>query len=302
MIRVNRRAALVVMLSFAGLLAAGHLAADDKLFGIACRSVHLAYQAPPSVAFYNEVEVQRSAPGTYFCVCGFQMGYFGIQELADSRKVVIFSVWDPGDENDPNRVANEARVQVLHQGEGVRIGRFGNEGTGAQSFFDLDWKPGQRLRFLVTSRPDGERTAFTARVFLPEQNDWKHLATFSTLASGASIQGQYAFIEDFRRNRESANQARAASFGPGFIRDARGDWQPLAKARFTADSNPDTRIDAGLSGQQFRLATGGTTRNQGTKLRELLPEPIGPLVVPDDLEPLVSSPEQAPEEASSSQP
>src|SRR4051812_39937490 len=43
----------------------------------ACRSVHLWHQAPEAAAFYNEVTVERSASGTYFCVCGWDMGYFG---------------------------------------------------------------------------------------------------------------------------------------------------------------------------------------------------------------------------------
>lgn len=37
--------------------------ADERLKGIACRSVHLAYTAPEGVAFYNEVAVDRSAEG-----------------------------------------------------------------------------------------------------------------------------------------------------------------------------------------------------------------------------------------------
>ena len=60
--------------------------ADEKLAGIACRSVHLAFTAPESLAFYNEVTVERSAEGTYFCVCGFNQGYFGIQEQTKGRR------------------------------------------------------------------------------------------------------------------------------------------------------------------------------------------------------------------------
>jgi hypothetical protein len=45
--------------------------ADEKLAGQACRSVHLQLKAPAGTAFYNEVVVDQSAPGTYFCVCGF---------------------------------------------------------------------------------------------------------------------------------------------------------------------------------------------------------------------------------------
>lgn len=250
------------------LLLLASVRADERLAGIACRSVHLAYDAPESADFYNEITVQESATGTYFCVCGFNMGYFGIQELADGKKVVLFSVWDPGDQNDPNSVADDHRVRVLKQGQNVRVGRFGNEGTGAQSFYQLDWKPGETYRFLVKARPDGVRTAFAAYVYLPEDQQWKHLATFSTLASGSLIKGHYAFVEDFQRNKISATQARRALFGPGWVRTPVGPWVSLDSARFTADSNPATNIDASAQGQHFSLATGGDTKNQGTPLRQ----------------------------------
>src|SRR5437879_9986561 len=115
---------------------------DERLAGIAARSVHLRYPAPEGTAFYNEVTVDREAPGTYFCVCGFNQGYFGIQELADAKKLLLFSVWDPGKQNDPAAVAEEQRVKLLYRDERVRVGRFGNEGTGGQAFFDYTWQPG----------------------------------------------------------------------------------------------------------------------------------------------------------------
>jgi hypothetical protein len=180
--------------------------ADDRLAGIACRSVHLACSADdPAAAFYNEVTVDQSAPGTYFCVCGFHRGYYGLQELADGRKLLIFSVWDLGDQNDPSAVAKEQRVKLLYHDEQVRVGRFGNEGTGGQSFFDFDWKIGETYRFLVTAKADGDdRTAFAAWFLVPEEKAWKHLVTFSTIDKGHDLSGLYSFVEDFRRNRVSA--------------------------------------------------------------------------------------------------
>ena len=136
-------------------LATASAAADEKLKGIACRSVHLGYPAPEATAFYNEVAVESSADGTYFMACGWSKGYFGIQQLGNGKKLAIFSVWDPAAGDDPRKVPEEKRVKLLHKGEGVRVGRFGNEGTGGQSFFDYDWKPGTAYRFLVTAAADG---------------------------------------------------------------------------------------------------------------------------------------------------
>src|ERR1700733_12024040 len=104
------------------LLCAPARADEKKTTAAACRSVHLFYSAPEGVAFYNEVTVGQSAAGTYFMACGFDLGYFGIQELANGKKLILFSVWDPGNQSDPNQVEKDKRVKLLHQGEGVRIG------------------------------------------------------------------------------------------------------------------------------------------------------------------------------------
>ena len=175
------RAALLALLTLAA--ARG----DQKLEGDACRSVHLRYPAPEAVVFYNEVTVDASARGSYFMVCGFGGGYFGMQELGDGKKVLLFSVWDAADKSDPNAVEEEKRVKVLQKDEKVRVGRFGNEGTGAQSFFDYDWKPGATYRFLVTAKVEDGRTAYAAYFYVPEDKDWKRLATLSTIAGGKGL-------------------------------------------------------------------------------------------------------------------
>ena len=242
--------------------------ADEKLKGIACRSVHLGYPAPVGVAFYNEVTVEQSAEGTYFMVCGWDKGYFGMQELANGKKLVLFSVWDPGEQNDPNTVKDEQRVKQLHKDEQVRVGRFGNEGTGGQSFFDYDWKVGETYRFFVTAKAADKRTEYAGHFFVPEKNEWKHLVTFSTPTGGTLMNGYYSFIEDFRRNKVSTTKTRRARFGNGWLKPAEGEWQPLTKARFTADANPVTNIDAGIDSNRFFLATGGDIENKTVPLRD----------------------------------
>jgi hypothetical protein len=244
--------------------------ADERLKGIACRSVHLGYPAPDGLAFYNEVTIDRSAPGSYFMVCGWDKGYFGIQELGDGKKkLLLFSVWDSG-QNDPKAVSTDKRVKLLHKDDKVRIGRFGGEGTGGQSFFDYDWKIGQTYRFLVTARPDGERTQYAGWFYVPEERAWKHLVTFSTITGGKPLRGYYSFIEDFKRDRVSATKVRAAHFGNGWVRNKDGEWIPLTKARFTADRNPVVNINAALDGERFTLATGGDTKITDAKLNAIL--------------------------------
>ena len=268
------KSALFLLLGVAATLASAF--ADEKLAGIACRSVHLVFPAPEGTAYYNEVMVEASAEGTYFCVCGFNQGYFGIQEQRKGKKVVIFSVWDPGKQDDPNSVDPEKRVKLVAKDDAVRVGRFGNEGTGGQSFLDLDWKPGETYRFLVTAKVEGDRTAFSSSIAPPGATAWRHLATFSTLAKGKLLGGYYSFIEDFRRNKVSATIERRATFGEGAILDKDGQWRPLTKAKFTADSNPAKTIDAGVEGGKFFLATGGKVENAHIPLGQSMDLPPSP--------------------------
>jgi hypothetical protein len=249
--------------------------ADERLEGVACRSVHLSYTAPEGVAFYNDVTVDRSAPGTYFCACGWDKGYFGIQELGNGKKLVIFSVWD-SEQNNPKSVAEDRRVKLLHKDEKVRTGRFGGEGTGGQSFLDYDWKPGLTYRFLLSAKVNGDRTEYSGFFRAADEPAWKHLVTFSTLTGGKNLGGYYSFVEDFKRDKVSATKVRTARYGTAWVKTVKGGWEAVTKAKFTADRNPVTNINAGVKDGRFFLATGGETTNADTKLNESMQLP------PDD--------------------
>lgn len=104
------------------------------------RSVHLWYVSPTrekATGVQATVTVRDTVPGTYFCAACFNMGYCGFQELFDGSRVFIFSVWDPGDPFDfsanPDAVKEERRVKCLFSKNGVRVKRFGGEGTGGQA-------------------------------------------------------------------------------------------------------------------------------------------------------------------------
>jgi hypothetical protein len=104
--------------------------------------------------------------------------------------------------------------------------------------------------------------------YTPEKKTWKHLVTFRTITGAARLESPYSFIEDFRRDGESATQVHRALFGNGWIRDAAGKWTPLEKARFTASGvswEAKETIDAGAAKDRFYLQTGGDT-HMTTKL------------------------------------
>jgi hypothetical protein len=266
------------------LLAISVAEANENLKG--CRSVHLWYAADDGIAFYNEVTVNESALGTYFMICGWDKGYYGIQQLPDGKKLLIFSVWDSA-QNGPNSVAMNERVELLYKDVKVRAQRFDHEGSGDMSFFDFNWKVGNSYRFLVTAKLNGNWTEYSNYFYLPQEKIWKHLATFSTVTGGTLLRGYYSFIEDFKRDGISSTKVHSSSFGNGWVKTKNGKWVGLTSARFTADLNPGTNINAGVKDDHFFLATGGATTNSDVKLEEMIRlSDKDQRIPPDDLPPI----------------
>jgi len=235
----------------------------------AARSVHLSYAAPEGDLFYNEVTVEQSTPGSYFMACGWNTGYFGMQELnSPTNKLVIFSVWDQTKGDDASKVPLEQRVEVLHEGAGAKVSRFGGEGTGGKCMWPYLWETNNTCRFAVRASVEGEKTGYEGWFFDKRSGTWKHLVTFRTRAGGKPMRGLYSFIEDFRRDGRSASEVRRARFGNGWLRSTKGEWTSLNRASFTASSaewESKENIDAGISAGRFYLATGGNL----TRTREL---------------------------------
>jgi len=235
----------------------------------AARSVHLKYAAADGDLFYNEVTVEQSTPGSYFMACGWNTGYFGMQELrSPTNKVVIFSVWDPAKGDDASKVPLEERVEVLHEGAGAKVTRFGGEGTGGKCMWPYLWETNETCRFVVRASVEGEKTSYEGWFFDNRAKAWKHLVTFRTRTGGKPLRGLYSFIEDFRRDGRSVTEVRRARFGNGWLRSTKGAWTSLSRASFTASGaewESKENIDAGIFAGRFYLATGGNL----TRSREL---------------------------------
>lgn len=226
----------------------------------AARSVHWGWAAPDSTLFYNEMIVDESTRGSYFMACGWNTGYFGIQELSNGKKVAIFSVWDPTKGDDPNAVTTEKRVELLHEGDGVRIKRFGGEGTGGQCMIDFDWAIGQTNKFMVRATQADGKTAYEGHLWIPAENQWKHLVTFRTRTGDRKFNGFYSFVEDFRRDYKSVRDTRTARFGNAWAKSEEGHWTALRRGRFTASGatwESKDNIDGFLKNGWFTLRTGG---------------------------------------------
>lgn len=248
-------------------------------------SIHLGWQAPASEWFYLEARVEKSTPGSYFMVCGWNTGYFGVQELGGGKKVAIFSVWDPTKGDNPEHVKLEDRVEVLHEGRDVKVSRFGGEGTGGKSMTEFPWKVGEKIRCMVQARVEGGKTAYSGWLWQPKANEWKHLVTFRVQTGGKPLSGLYSFVEDFRRDGKSVGEERRAVFGNGWVKTVDKGVQALSQARFTASQAPTEArdiIDAGQAEGGLYLANGGKVSPSvpvGTVLNVNPP----PLTVPNDL-------------------
>jgi len=248
----------------------------------AARSVHLWWGAPEGTDFTNEVRVQESVPGSYFMACGWNTGYFGIQELANREKLVIFSVWDPTKGDDAKAVPLEQRVEVLDSDPDIKVGRFGGEGTGGNAKYKCAWANGERCRFLVRAQVEDRKTAYTGFFKRDADKEWKKLVTFRVKSGGQPLNGYYSFVEDFRRDGKSPNERRAAVFGPACVKSTKGEWTPILKASFGADATKLDNVDAALSEGGLLLATGGAT-TMTTKLKSTLTLSDAKRVAPDDL-------------------
>ncbi len=233
-----------------------------------CTSVHIRYlpNIPKHTAVYNEMTVEKSAPGTYFAANNFSSGYIGVQETVRDGKplrVAIFSIWDAKDSGDnPNAAPESERAMLIQKGEGVTTRRFGGEGTGGNSMRIFDWKEGEPVRTLVIEKPDGENfRQIAGYIYDPASKQWALLSCWRIQALQRGLGGGAGFVEDFRRNVESKLMERRATFGPAY-RYADGKWHQADTFQFTKDGNPNMEINCRINPKLgfYSLATGGATQ------------------------------------------
>ena len=94
---------------------------------------------------------------------GFREGYFGIQVNGPDERRVLFSIWSPFRTDNPRDIPEDQQIVALGRGPDVRIGEFGNEGSGGQSILVYPWKVGNTYRFLTEVEPDGQvNTIYTS--------------------------------------------------------------------------------------------------------------------------------------------
>lgn len=244
-------------------------------------SVHLGYTVPQNVSaewFYNEVTVPagNDVIGSYYMANGFAEGYFGIQVNSDTERRILFSVWSPFNTDDPNKIPDDQKIQLVKKGEGVHTGEFGNEGSGGQSYLRYNWKVENTYGFLLHGVPDGpDHTIYTAYFYAPEKKEWMLIASFRRPKVSTYLKRLHSFLENF--SPEQGLFERKVLFGNQWVKDSSGKWLELNRARFTYDNTAAKkyRMDyaGGLQDGQFYLRNCGFFNNY-TDLNSIFERPL----------------------------
>jgi hypothetical protein len=228
-------------------------------------SVHLRYETPRETELqyaYSEITVSpgKDPIGSYFMAIGFGEGYFGIQVNSPRERRVLFSVWSPFRTDNPRDIPPEQRITTLASGPEVRIGEFGNEGSGGQSILIYPWRAGTTYCFLTEVRPDGQgATIYTSWFRDKEAEPWRLIASFRRPQTDTYLRGFHAFLENF--SPATGHIQRQAAYGNVWVCDAQGVWSECTAARFSVDATGGGRhrldFTGGAEGDHFFLRNCG---------------------------------------------
>ncbi|WP_162183654.1 DUF3472 domain-containing protein [Wocania ichthyoenteri] len=240
--------------------------ASNFYFGRRGPSVHMGYDEPSGKDvqwFYNEVTVPEGEDqlGTFFMANGHAQGYFGMQVNSATERRVLFSIWSAYSTDDPSQIPEDYKVTNLGNGTGVTVQDFGNEGSGIQSFIDVDWKAGVTYKFLLKGEPSSVSgsTDYTGYFYDPEVGDWQLIASLRRPKTSNHLERLHSFLENF--NPSTGNLSRRVNYGNQWVYTTDNSWTEMTSGTFTADataSNGD-RLDyeGGTNGNTFFLKNCG---------------------------------------------
>lgn len=228
-------------------------------------SVHLRYDVPRDLKIeysYSEITVPvgQDPIGSYFMANGFGEGYFGIQVNSEKERRVLFSVWSPFQTDNPKDIPLDQRIVPLAEGPEVKLGEFGNEGSGGQSFLVYPWKSGKTYKFLTQVKPDGEgNTVYASWFGEADSEEWRLIARFRRPKTNTHYTGFHSFLENFDPSR--GHLERRGLHGNVWVRDIDAQWHECTQARFSVDPTGKGRhrldYGGGGDGDAFFLKNGG---------------------------------------------
>lgn len=233
--------------------------------------------------------------GTFAMALGVLNGYMGIQMngyTADGspRHDVLFSMWDDGSTDEDPNLPEYMRAGAVDWDPLTTTNRFGNEGTGVQTYRKgTYWTPGTYVQFITNCRPEttsyttevnGKPTVHTQHNMLVsawfnalDGKGWQYIATVRKRNSSTYFSSWYSFLENYHSATGQAN--RIAYYRNGYMRArSNGKWYNRNSVGFGHTDGGDktgARTDYGQgttdnpADRTFFMQTGGYTSTQKTK-------------------------------------
>ena len=263
-------------------------------------SVHLntwrssSTAAPSGDAYdwcFEEIMIPEESDitGTYAEAIGALNGYMGIQmngyyDDGTPCHDVLFSMWDDGSTDEDPNLPEYLRAGAIDHDPLTIVNRFGNEGTGVQTYRKGNyWTPGRYVQFITNCRPETTSYTTTAngQTTVHEQHNmlvstwfnaldgkgWQYMATVRKRNSSTYFSSWYSFLENY--NTATGQASRKAYYRNGYARSRQdGKWYNFNKVGFghtDGGSETGARSDYGqgatdqASERTFFMQTGGYT-------------------------------------------
>lgn len=233
--------------------------------------------------------------GTYAMALGVLNGYMGIQmngyaDDGSPRHDVLFSMWDDGSTDEDPNLPEYMRAGAVDWDPLTTTNRFGNEGTGVQTYRKGPyWTPGKYVQFITNCRPEttsyttevnGKPTVHTQHNMLVsawfnalDGKGWQYMATVRKRNSTTYFDSWYSFLENYNPSTGQAN--RIAYYRNGYMRArSNGKWYNRNSVGFghtDGGDNTGARTDYGQgttdnpADRTFFMQTGGYTSTNKTK-------------------------------------
>lgn len=233
--------------------------------------------------------------GTYAMALGVLNGYMGIQmngyaNDGSPRHDVLFSMWDDGSTDEDPNLPEYMRAGAVDWDPLTTTNRFGNEGTGVQTYRKGPyWTPGKYVQFITNCRPEttsyttevnGKPTVHTQHNMLVsawfnalDGKGWQYMATVRKRNSTTYFDSWYSFLENYNQTTGQAN--RIAYYRNGYMRArSNGKWYNRNSVGFghtDGGDNTGARTDYGQgttdnpAERTFFMQTGGYTSTNKTK-------------------------------------
>ncbi|WP_297035211.1 DUF3472 domain-containing protein [Prevotella sp.] len=233
--------------------------------------------------------------GTYAMALGVLNGYMGIQmngyaDDGSPRHDVLFSMWDDGSTDEDPNLPEYLRAGAVDWDPLTTTNRFGNEGTGVQTYRKGPyWTPGKYVQFITNCRPEttsyttevnGKPTVHTQHNMLVsawfnalDGKGWQYMATVRKRNSTTYFDSWYSFLENYNPSTGQAN--RIAYYRNGYMRArSNGKWYNRNTVGFghtDGGDNTGARTDYGqgttdnAADRTFFMQTGGYTSTNKAK-------------------------------------